>query len=453
MNKIFSFILFLSFLGCTSEPELQEVVIIGGGLMGSSTGWQLANAGEKVLLLEKQGETYNAGSSFGEARIARSLGPQNDKWSFLHNLTVAEARKLVDFLNEADEVKHDMDEVYRTSPVSYIRHRKQLERIARTLEGQTDSFRFAPDPLTARELFDANLPDTAIFLREYKPYSGTINPKVLIEKLHRAILFKGGEIRYHTKVIALEKKDDHYSLTTENTSDGQRETILSKRVVAAAGPYNGMLLRDIAPYFDRLISPQRVFLGFYRLRSEVFAGLNPTVREKLLRSYPVINSTAGTREGANFSMIESFDDQNNPLIKIGGHFQRSDIEDLDEVWKKELSAEEIAWGKKHILRYFSMIDIAVDPSDLVYETGYSCVYSLSSTEVPYVTPIQTPAGPDPNFVVLGAMSGVGAKGALAYGLLACNWLLDRHDTSEQYLLVKDAMGYKRLLADVEGLKN
>ena len=452
MCRILSFFLLLIGFGCSSGPELHETVIIGGGLMGSSTAWQLANAGKKVLLLEKQGETYDSGSSFGEARIARSLGPQKDKWSYLHNRTVIEAQKLVDFLNDTEKGQHSMEDIYRTTPVSYVRHIAQMERISRTLEGQKDSFQFAPDAVSARTLFDANLPDSAIFLREYKPFSGIINPKALIKKLHLATQLKESEIRYHTKVISLKKKKDRFELVTENTLTGRRETIHSRRIAAAAGPYNGELLRNIAPYFHQLISPERVFLGFYRLRPEFFKAMSTSAREKLLRSYPVINSTAGTREGANFSMIEKFDTHGNPLIKIGGHFQRSLIDDLDGIWKKELSPEEIAWGKKHILRYLSIIDLSVGPDDLVFESGYSCVYSLSSTEVPYVTPIKNGEGPDHNCIVLGAMSGVGAKGALTYGLLAANWLLDRHEQNENYGMIKRAMGYERLLNDLDALK-
>ena len=312
-------------------------------------------------------------------------------------------------------------------------------------------FNLPPDPASARALFDAALPDTAIFLREYKPFSGTINPSALIKKLHLATRFKGSKIRYHTKVISLKKRDGLYEVVTENVLSGRRETLYSHRIAAAAGPYNGELLKDLAPYFNKLISPERVFLGFFRLHPEIFVALSPSDRAKLLRSYPVINSTAGTREGANFSMIEHFDEKGNPLIKIGGHFQRSAIDDLDNIWQQELSPGEIAWSKEHILRYFSIIDLPVKPTDLLYETGYSCVYSLSSNEVPYVTPIHTNGGPDNQAVVLGAMSGVGAKGALAYGLLAANWLLDQHESSKPYENIRKVMGYQRLLEDLKSL--
>ena len=79
--------------GCTDKKEQsleqQEIVIIGGGLMGSATAWHLSNAGKKVLLLEKQDTLYNTGSSNGEARIARSSNRGDDIWSYLHNLSVS----------------------------------------------------------------------------------------------------------------------------------------------------------------------------------------------------------------------------------------------------------------------------------------------------------------------------------------------------------------------------
>lgn len=77
--------------------------------------------------------------------------------------------------------------------------------------------------------------------------------------------------------------------------------------------------------------------------------------------------------------------------------------------------------------------------------GYSCVYSLTASEVPFVTNIlDEEKRPDPNFIVLGGMSGVGAKGTMTYGLIGANLLLQKDKDSEMYQLTKTDLGVERL---------
>ena len=149
-------------------------------------------------------------------------------------------------------------------------------------------------------------------------------------------------------------------------------------------------------------------------------------------------------------MIEELDEEQNPIFKIGGHFQRSAIANLDEIWKKPLTEKEQIWSKDNLLTYFQLLNLPIQDADLVNTDGYSCVYSLTSTEVPYVTyiPMQNKQ-PNLNFVVLGGLSGVGAKGAMTYGLIAANLLLDKKESSSMYQEVSNRLGFERLLADME----
>jgi hypothetical protein len=81
--------------------------------------------------------------------------------------------------------------------------------------------------------------------------------------------------------------------------------------------------------------------------------------------------------------------------------------------------------------------------------GYSCVYSLTSSEIPYVTNILDNATTvDSSFVLIGGMSGVGAKGSLTYGLLAADLLLNKTDNSAMYQKTKAALGVERLKKDL-----
>ena len=48
-----------------------DVVVVGGGAMGSAAAWQLARLGADVVLLEQFGPGHGRGSSHGSSRIVR----------------------------------------------------------------------------------------------------------------------------------------------------------------------------------------------------------------------------------------------------------------------------------------------------------------------------------------------------------------------------------------------
>ncbi|MDH3711430.1 MAG: FAD-binding oxidoreductase [Cyclobacteriaceae bacterium] len=430
---------------CKSPPDA-HIVVIGGGLMGSASAWHLSQQNQEVILLEQQEQDYTFGSSFGQARITRSLGPPGDMWSYLHNRSVGEALKLINYLNEADTQNHSMDEIYTTSPVTYLRHLKQLDRIRQLLVDQQDPYKFAQTPDSARELFNITIPDTAIILREFKQYSGTLNPQALISKLHQAIKLQGNQIWYGHKLDELKRVGDHFELIITHSSTGETKAIRCKKVVSAAGPYSGQVLQYVAPYFQQLINPKRVFLAFFTPTDEQYKLMTAEQLELINFSYPLINSSRGDRINANFSMLEGQTENGKPIIKIGGHFQRTAIEDLSKVWKIPLSRQEKAWGYRHTLNYLNYLGLTVDSLEFV--KGYSCVYSLTESEKPYVTTIDAT---DNALVVVGGMSGVGAKGAMTYGLLASNLVLGNTETTPEYKMLEQELGYSRLQSDLEKL--
>ena len=448
VSAVFAGVFFLAACQQEGAGEDYDVVVIGGGLMGSSAAWQLAEAGQRVLLLEKQAAEYTEGSSLGEARIARSLGPVGDIWSYMHNQTVAEVEELVAFLNR-HEPGHSMNDIYTTSPVSYVRHHSQAAWVERIRQNQVDRYEYASTPEEAEALFNLTMSPDTIMWREYKAHSGTINPEALIAYLHKALVLLGSSVQYESRVDELFRNGGGYALLVTNTRTEESRHLRAAKVVSAAGPYTGRLLQNTAPYFDSLIDPKRVFLAFFAIAPDIYHSWAERDRQRFRDLYPAINSTNPTREGSFFTMLEGETRDGSPVIKVGGHFQRSDISDLDSVWQEDLTETEIEWSRESTARHLSLLDLGIGEEDLDYVSGYSCVYSLTATEVPYVTHVRDDLGdPDSNLVVIAGMSGVGAKGALAYGLIAANLLLGKDDPDPMYQKAKAAFGYERLVSDL-----
>jgi len=439
----------LVLISCQTSDKIEDVVVIGGGLMGSSTAWELSKYGQTVLLIEQQDSIYTFGSSFGEARISRSFGPNEDIFSYLQQTSVSETKKLIDYLNNGEKQPlHSMENIYTTSPVTYIYSKSKIKEVEELLDGQTDKYEYASNALEAAEKFGMKIPDTTMVIREFKDYSGTLNPKVLIEKLHSAIKKAGNRIDYNQKVTSLKKEDGIYKIEITNTKTGSSKTVLSKKVVAAGGPYNGVLLKEVAPYITKLIVPKRLFLSFIKINSTKYNALSIEQKEKLKESYPV----AYLNSEIFYSMIEKYDEDDNPLLKTGAHFLRTDIKDLDEVWKLDLTAEEIQWSKENTKDYLNKLDLPIEFEDLEYERGYSCVYSLTQSEIPYVSnALKNDIEIDSSLVIIGGMSGTGAKGSLAYGLFAADLVLGNENNAFMYQKTKAALGSKRLIEDLQNI--
>lgn len=431
-----------------TSKEIFETIIIGGGLMGSSTAWHLSDQGNDVLLLEKQDSVYTQGSSFGQARIARSNNRGNDIWSYLHNSSVAETQKLIAYLqNESASLTYSIEDLYTTSPVTYVGRMKIYEKLYSSLIRQNIDYQIAITPEEGKTMFNVTLPDSVLIQREYNYLSGMLNPQKLISYLHKAIVKKGNEINYNTKVIDVyfNEKSDLFEIKTKHEKTGDLKLFHAKNVISAAGPYSGKLLKKVASYFDDLINPQRVFLAFLKIKNLSYEKLTHEEKEKLQAFYPVINSSKGTRDGSFFSMIEYFDKDGLPVIKIGGHFQRKEIDNLDFVWNKDLTQSEIDWSITSTSDYFKLLNLPITKDEIEYIKGYSCVYSLTATEIPYVTPIlNEDHSPNERFIILGGMSGVGAKGAMTYGLIAANTLNKRSNNDSLYNIVKSELGFERL---------
>jgi glycine/D-amino acid oxidase-like deaminating enzyme len=308
---------------------MENIVVIGGGLMGTSAAWKLAERGAKATLIEQQDETYNHGSSFGTARIARSLGPKKDVFSYAHNVTLKETQKLVDFLNTDNSKEvHSMEDIYTTSPVSYLFHRNQYDTINKfRFKKQKKDYSRASQS-TAFRKFGMTIPDNTVVVREKRLYSGSLNPEEMIHKLRLGIEKKGGTIQYNKRVTNLIKKEGHFELSILNTKTKKTSTLKTKQVVVAAGPYKVHILKDFAPYFNRVISPKKIAVSYFKIADDRYKQLTETERKNIVSGMPFFSQIGKEY----FAMISKNQENGIPIFKVGGHQKRRNIHDLDKVW-------------------------------------------------------------------------------------------------------------------------
>ncbi|MFK7978761.1 MAG: NAD(P)/FAD-dependent oxidoreductase [Saprospiraceae bacterium] len=408
---------------------MENIIVIGGGLMGTSVTWKLAEQGEKVLLLEQQGKDYDNGSSYGAARISRSLGPKKDVFSFVHNRTVKEVEKLIHFLNkEKIGGKHQMEDIYSTSPVSYLFKKEQYEQINQfRYKKQRYDYKRGSGSSAFRK-FGVTLKPDEVLVREYRKHSGTINPGGLIQKLRLGIAEKGGNIKFNTKVVSLIKKEGVFEVTILNTKTNKTKTISAKKVVVAAGPYTVSVLKQFAPYFNRIITPKRVLLAYYKIADKRFEEFSEIEKKSIFAAQPMFSQIGKEY----FSMIEKLEEDGAPIIKAGFHKVRRNILDLDKVWDLAPRKKEIKKIKKQFRKYFEMLEIFLKKKEIELVDAYNCVYSETRTHVPLVTHIKNKYGSlDRDIVVIGGMSGVGAKGCLGYGTIGANLITGKEGESSK----------------------
>ncbi len=426
---------------------MENIIVIGGGLMGSSTAWQLSQYGKKVLLLEQQDSKYQTGSSFGESRITRNLGTKNDIFSFVQETTVNETRKLLEYLNGLDQTKkHKMSDIYSKSPVNYIYNKNHPQKYKKLkFKSKKKYYKKASGDAAFRK-FGITIPDSHLLIRESKKYSGTLNPKKLIAKMQLGILKHNNKIKYNCRVIRITKKDNHYELKIKNTNSGKTFILQSKNIIVAAGAYSMPLVKKMAPYFKRLVMPKKILLSYFQIKEKVFEKLTSRDKKVLKKAHPIFDQNGKMY----FSMIEKMDKKGSPIFKVGGHYLRGNVPNLDSVWQERPRKKTKKWNRKHFKKYMEMLEIPIRKRDIKLVEINTCVYSVSKTEIPYVTNLVTKDNQIINNIVfVGGMSGIGAKGCLAYGLMAADLIVGSDNDNRMYQKAKRKMGTERLLKEVK----
>jgi sarcosine oxidase len=211
-----------------------EIVVVGGGAMGSATAWQLARRGHDVVLLERFSPGHTNGASHG---ASRNFNVSYDERHYLDMLV--EALPLWHEL-EAEADAHLLDLVGIVNHGGYgARTRDALHAAgipaellpASEAQARWSGIRFASDVL-------------------YTPQAGRLNADAAVSALQRAASAHGADVRHGVAAARVDVLDDD---RVRVVTDG--ETVEAARAVVTVGAWTSKLLGRRFP-LPRLVVTQ-----------------------------------------------------------------------------------------------------------------------------------------------------------------------------------------------------
>ncbi len=207
-----------------------DVIVIGQGVMGAATSWQLARRGVRVLGLEQFSVPNVRGSSHGQSRMIR--------------LCYYEHPDYVPLLRRAYTLWEELEQesarktLYVTGGV--YAGRAESEFVAGALRS-AQKHHLPHEMLSHSELASRypqlTLPDDHVAL--YEPAAGFILADLAVSTFAELALRHGGEIHGHESVVSWEESDDGVIVTTD------RDTYRARKLVVCAGPWASHMLEGL----------------------------------------------------------------------------------------------------------------------------------------------------------------------------------------------------------------
>ncbi|MEW6265711.1 MAG: FAD-dependent oxidoreductase [Thermodesulfobacteriota bacterium] len=204
-------------------PEEAEIVIIGGGILGSSAAYFLAKAGREVVVIEK-------GDRAGEA----SAGNAAFVWSLTRRpgIDIRLASHSLEIHRQLQEELDGVPEYRRRGGLLVIDEEKQIPLVEAHVQAR-NADGFPLQRLDAKETREMEpLLGDHILGAVYNPIDGCANPIYLVIALNRRAKELGAKFYYHTEVSGIEIENNRVKAVV--TSRGKVRT---DTVVNAAGSW------------------------------------------------------------------------------------------------------------------------------------------------------------------------------------------------------------------------
>ena len=186
-----------------------RIVVVGGGVMGLATAWQLARRGEQPIVVERFARGHHEGASHGETRNFNNAYAEEHYLDLLTRaregwdaLGVVEGEPL---LRRHGLVSHGSGAALGSA------HAVGLEEIARRLDARGIPAEVISGADAARRWPGMRFEDTVL----HSPDAGVARAAAALRELERRVVAAGGEVRWHTPVRAIEPDSDGVDVVTD----------------------------------------------------------------------------------------------------------------------------------------------------------------------------------------------------------------------------------------------
>lgn len=292
-------------------PREAEVVVIGGGVVGSSAAYFLSRAGKKVVLVEKgyrAGEASGANAAFVWT-ITRK--PGIDVRLALHSIAI----------HQQLQEELDMDfEYVRNGGLLVMGDEAQLPFIERHLKARSEDgyplemidakHALALEPLLSKE---------KVIGAVFSPLDGTTNPILLVISLNLQARQLGAKIFHHTEVRGIEVVDG--KVKGAITDKG---TIKTNTVVNAAGSWGSFIGKMVG--LEVPITP-------FQMAMLVTEELPPCVSHPIMGASYMVEEDTGKKGELGCGLIVSQQAAGNLLIgaswRDAGYDKRTIQEEIE----------------------------------------------------------------------------------------------------------------------------
>lgn len=220
-------------------PRQVDTVIVGAGLMGSATAWQLARRGVEALVLEQFEPASARGSSHGSARIIRRAYPEDD-YVRLSGEAFEEWREL--------ESQAGAELLRITGGIDHGASRRP-EVIAQSLDRAGVPHELL-EAAEAEERFPGMVFDGPVV---FHPQAGTVDVEKGVHAFLDVASSLGGKLVSSVEVTGLDVEDDG---VTVRTASGD---VRARAAVVAAGGWVDELVGASAPMPPIRVTEHRVF--------------------------------------------------------------------------------------------------------------------------------------------------------------------------------------------------